>query len=339
MQTGNGRIDLIIACYNGRAMLHRALSSVAMQTVAERVDVTLVDDCSPDGGCAEIAEQFLPLLSVREIRTPQNGGQGVARQFGIDHTRNEFLAFMDQDDSLLGPLALEALLAPMRFCDGVIGRVVFVEGTREGAYALSEPADMPAWVHGKLYRRALLERYGVRFGETPECRQNEDAGFNDQLYMQAGEKELQNIQIPVYAWHDNPNSVSRRDSVRFTYHDGILGYAANMENMFRRVSVRKPDETRLASLMLGAMWRLYATLICAARVAPGYMAEIEAAAGRVYRAASAWLEMRVTDEMLEHVQQEQTTDLTAVYPDGAAPYSFKEFLVRLKTPPGQGKRN
>lgn len=46
----NNRIDVIVPCYNAHATLRRALLSVAVQSIAGEIDVTIVDDCSPSGG-------------------------------------------------------------------------------------------------------------------------------------------------------------------------------------------------------------------------------------------------------------------------------------------------
>ncbi|MBQ6612141.1 MAG: glycosyltransferase family 2 protein, partial [Alistipes sp.] len=40
---------------------------------------------------------------------PQNGGAGVARQYGIDHSDNEFIIFADSDDCLASAFACELL--------------------------------------------------------------------------------------------------------------------------------------------------------------------------------------------------------------------------------------
>ena len=75
---GNARIDIIIPFHNDRATLARALASVAMQTIAEDVDVTLVDDSSDDS-CEDILKAFSHLISLRVLHAPSPSGYPAER--------------------------------------------------------------------------------------------------------------------------------------------------------------------------------------------------------------------------------------------------------------------
>ena len=46
------RVDVIVPSYNAHKTLRRALLSVTAQSIADEIDVTVVDDCSPRGGYA-----------------------------------------------------------------------------------------------------------------------------------------------------------------------------------------------------------------------------------------------------------------------------------------------
>ena len=105
------RIDVIIPAYKAQKTILRTLSSIAAQTILDKVDVTIVNDCCPNGDYQEFINMFSPYMNIREIKLPENGGPGVARQYGIDNTEDEFFTCMDADDTLCGATALEILLA------------------------------------------------------------------------------------------------------------------------------------------------------------------------------------------------------------------------------------
>ena len=45
----NNRIDVIIPAYKAHGTILRTLSSIAEQTILSDVDVTIVNDCCPEG--------------------------------------------------------------------------------------------------------------------------------------------------------------------------------------------------------------------------------------------------------------------------------------------------
>ena len=105
----NGRIDVIIPAYKAHKTIFKTVASIAEQTVLEDVDVTIVNDACPEGDYHEVVEMYRPVMNIREIRMSINKGPGLARQYGIDRTHNEFFTCMDADDTLVGAVALETL--------------------------------------------------------------------------------------------------------------------------------------------------------------------------------------------------------------------------------------
>jgi len=53
------------------------------------ITITIIDDCS--------SVQY----DVKTIRMPQNGGPGAARQYGINHTIEPFIMFVDAGDTFV----------------------------------------------------------------------------------------------------------------------------------------------------------------------------------------------------------------------------------------------
>ncbi len=214
-------IDVIIPCYNAHKTLPRALASVAMQTIADRVTVTLVDDCSPDGGYEDIVKQFEGLLKIETITLLENGGPGVARQEGVNETDGDFICFMDADDTLCSSFALYQMARTMIENDMDVVSGQFIEELENGNFFV-HPKNL-IWVFGKLYRRSFLDRFLIRFNET---RCNEDTGFN--ALINALTKRIEHIPQTVYMWHFAENTITRNNKGEYTFAHGHRGYIENM---------------------------------------------------------------------------------------------------------------
>src|SRR5210317_606950 len=90
-------ISLVVPTYNRLQLLGRALESVAKQTV-KCSEIIVVDDGSTDGTFKflnRLSATFkIPLIVIQQ----QNKGPAAARNCGIKHVKNEYIAFLDSDD-------------------------------------------------------------------------------------------------------------------------------------------------------------------------------------------------------------------------------------------------
>lgn len=109
MKKQNEKIDIIIPAYKAQDTILRTLSSIACQSILEDLEVTIVNDCCPNGNYKKYVDMFSPFIKIREIKMPKNGGPGLARQYGIDNTSNKYFTCIDADDTFAGALALEIL--------------------------------------------------------------------------------------------------------------------------------------------------------------------------------------------------------------------------------------
>jgi len=62
------RIDVIIPAYKAHNTILRTLSSIAEQTILQDVDVTIVNDCCPEGDYSKFVKMFSPYMSIKEIK-------------------------------------------------------------------------------------------------------------------------------------------------------------------------------------------------------------------------------------------------------------------------------
>lgn len=89
-------VSVIVPIYNVELYLERCINSLVNQTLQE-IEIILVNDGSIDN-----SEKIMLELAVKDNRiktfTKINGGLSDARNFGIQHSTGEFLAFVDSDD-------------------------------------------------------------------------------------------------------------------------------------------------------------------------------------------------------------------------------------------------
>jgi glycosyltransferase involved in cell wall biosynthesis len=187
--------------YNARKTLPKALASIASQAAVDKAIVTVVDDCSTES-YDDIIDTFKRLMKIRMIRTPENGGCGVARQYGIDNTECDCFTFLDADDTLMSSFALGIMVKYMnqKNCDILVGN--FLEEVSTNLHYIHRTDR--TWMHGKLYRTKFIKNNDVRFNLS---RRNEDSAFNT-IAFNCTNKVL-DIDYTVYIWHNNRSSITR----------------------------------------------------------------------------------------------------------------------------------
>ncbi len=102
VKLADNKVAIIIALYNDRANIERAIRSAAAQNLPDGVslDILIVDDCSTDGSY-ELAETVCAELSqARVFRLEQNGGPSKARNEALRHTDAAWYMPLDSDDAL-----------------------------------------------------------------------------------------------------------------------------------------------------------------------------------------------------------------------------------------------
>lgn len=105
-------VSIIIPVYNIKTLLPRCVASLQAQTWQD-FEVWLVDDGSTDGSgplCDELAVKDARIHVLHK----ENGGQGLARDLGLDHAQGEYICYVDSDDEVLPNLLEDALRAAGR---------------------------------------------------------------------------------------------------------------------------------------------------------------------------------------------------------------------------------
>ena len=247
-------IDFIIPCYGSSELINKGIASIATQWKKEFIHVTLVNDCSPNTDCdyQDLVDRYKDVLDIRCIRTPENYGQGLTRQYGIDHTEHDYFMFMDEDDMLGSPLAVSTFVgavegANIKFNeDGVTytidenGKPIEIDNPQPVAIVSGPLFEFDdnhthvientnhVWLNSKLYNRTFIKKHNIRFNEA-QSRHAEDYFFTSCFFFCLDhDPEYKGVILNndglFYIWYPNPESQSRVDP-HYSYM--LAGYTMN----------------------------------------------------------------------------------------------------------------
>lgn len=240
-------LDIIIPIYNAKKTLKRLLYSIAIQRNAFGFHVYLINDCS-DYDYQEEISFFKEYFDITEFRLDKNGGPGVARQYGIDHTNSKYITFMDSDDYLYDPYALTSLYNGIinRECDLLVSNFLY---ERDNESLVKEKNLI--WLHGKVYRRKFLVDNNIHFNDT---RANEDNGFNRLVLL--NNPRVWYIDKLTYVYSDYEESITRRNNRLFKF-TGLEGYTYNMYWAMKELIKQNRNIDMVAETSVGVITAMY----------------------------------------------------------------------------------
>lgn len=98
MKSKNNTVAVIIPYYNGGAYIERALKSIDNQI--EKPDEIIIVDDGSENEHKKILEQLRSKYEFTSY-SKENGGQGSARNFGVEMAKSDYICLLDQDDLFL----------------------------------------------------------------------------------------------------------------------------------------------------------------------------------------------------------------------------------------------
>ena len=198
-------VSVVIPIYNVEKYLNKCVESVVKQTY-RNLEIILVDDGSPDN-CPAMCDAWARQDSRIRVIHKENAGQGMARNSGLEIATGEYIFFFDSDDYVdLTTIEKCVHSAQLYQADGVFygrcmvledGTIIRNEQKQEscvfrgseilevflpGLFTYQMGFGISAW--GRMHRRELLERAGLRFHSEREII-SEDAYFTLEFCKQA----------------------------------------------------------------------------------------------------------------------------------------------------------
>jgi glycosyltransferase involved in cell wall biosynthesis len=251
------KIDVIIPAYKAQDTILRTLSSIAEQEILDDLEVTIVNDA--DGiGYKEFIDMFSPYMKIKELVMEENGGPGKARAYGIEHTTNPMITFIDADDTFSGRFALKTLRLHM-LSNPKVACVFsnFLEDQQQ--IYLQHPNDV-VWMFGKLYKRDFINKYNIKCAPNP--RSNEDGYFNTLCRLCSNDNEqIEFIQDITYYWCYKKDSITRKDNGNYSYNQSYVGYTENQIAAIKEAEKLVPFNGEITKHKVMTMCNLYEYLL------------------------------------------------------------------------------
>lgn len=249
-------IDIIVPMYNSVDLIEKGLHSIAMQTISDKVTVTLISDGDKQN-YEDIINYFSKKLDINYLVLKENMGPGVARQFGIDNSNLPYIIFMDSDDSFGNPFSLEIMLN-----EKIINKkrsyiaFSFYEIVKENSnITIHKNQSLKNWIFAKIYERDFLIKNNIKFSNI---KTNEDYSFN--LIIEAlcnKEEEPIYINSIVYNWHPNQNSLTRNNPEEYSYKISDIQFVENMLWAFEILKNKEVNKKKLNEKINEVMVMLY----------------------------------------------------------------------------------
>ena len=240
-------IDVIIPAYNARKTIEQTLTSIAFQSIVDKLNIYIINDCGKED-YEDIVKYYSNFMNIKELKLEHNSGPGQARQYGIDNSNSEYIIFIDSDDVFADTNSISTLYETLSNSDEDIVVSKFLEEL-ENTFI---PKNIQyIWMHGKMYKRSFLKKNNIHFNNTYT---NEDCGFNQLCYMtNANYIELDRI---TYIWRNNTESITRTQTLesRTKY---LKLFVYNMIWSIEESLKRNYNEHRLSEIIYGTIIASY----------------------------------------------------------------------------------
>ena len=91
------KVSVIVPVYNVEKYIEKCLESLVNQTLKD-IEIIVVNDGSPDNSQKIIDKYVQKYPKKIKSYIKENGGQGSARNFGLQKAEGEYIGYVDSDD-------------------------------------------------------------------------------------------------------------------------------------------------------------------------------------------------------------------------------------------------
>lgn len=257
------KVTIGIPAYKAHDHICNALASIQIQTFKD-IKVVIATDL-PEEDYSFVKDRF-PDLDITILPCKENTGPGLARQRALDACQTDWITFIDADDVLMSPLAIEDLYRGCVADDSIIEcQGAFYEELMEpqdGVRIILHNEPTQPWVFGRMYNVQFLRDHNIRFSDL---RAMEDGEFNWKIRLTIADtdKAINQIDKPIYFWRTgSEHSITRvkmkdSDIPQYTFDLGQLGTVEAAIRAINFIKETDPDKPILKDFILDIMLGLY----------------------------------------------------------------------------------
>lgn len=354
------KITIGVPVYKAAETLDKLLASIMTQSISDDVAIILANDNPKDNNTYSFVKTHYPKLDITILECDKNTGPGLARQRALDACKTEWITFMDADDVLMSPFALEELynnITPN--CIEVQGPFFqeIPEGNLNSAQKMQliqsgqqfPPRITPRndighpWVFGRLYRVSFLRQQSIGFSKL---RAMEDGEFNWKIRMSIEGTNLQInlIDSPIYLWKTgSDHSITR---IGIEENDGEplynwdlcqVGATAAAINAIKFCQKKNPFNGGVIRFAVEQMIGQYFTYVQCLAKKPMFAKQNFFNAKRFYHSCYKDMEKNIDDEILKLLYTSQNAahsqEMIGIIPE----ITFFEFMEKIRTEEYGGK--
>lgn len=238
------KIAIGIPAYKAQSTIEECLSSINVQSMRQEINVIIAND-NPGDDYTYLSDKF-PKLHITYAHTEHNGGPGVARNKCIEVSNDDYIMFMDADDVLYTPYAVEQLYNGVRAqpntvqCQGVFAQECTINGMHR---LMPQNNTNHPWSFGRLTSLKFLKKTGIDFGLLPNM---EDGRFQwcINLVIEGTQLKRNFLKDVVYVWKEgSEHSITRSGT---DINDGIPVYNYSMCRIGASIAAKQAVEFALS---------------------------------------------------------------------------------------------
>lgn len=244
------KLSVIVPVYNSEKYLKRCLTSLVNQTVCD-FEIIVVNDGSNDSSLTIINDFVASYPSLIRLINVENGGQGRARNFGLDLSNSDYIGFCDSDDYVSFDMysklidKCESDSADIAICDYY--RVVNGSKAIEPASYHDNIFSFAGAVWNKVFKANIIN--DIRF---PEGLWYEDLAFSSKAILNAS--KISYLKEPLY-FYDVSNMSTMRNNNASKNLD-ILDVMDDIKAYFKEVHLDEFQFLLINNVLLDTVNRL-----------------------------------------------------------------------------------
>ena len=209
----------------------------------QEINVIIAND-NPGDDYTYLSDKF-PKLHITYAHTEHNGGPGIARNKCIEISNDNYIMFMDADDCLYSPYAVETLYRGIANPTVIQSQGIFVQECTNNNQHILMPQRNPnhPWSFGRLTNLAFLKQMGIDFGKLPNM---EDGRFQwcINLVIEGTQWKRNILNEIVYTWKKgSEHSITRGGT---DINGGIPVYNYSMCQIGASIAAKQAVELALA---------------------------------------------------------------------------------------------